>query len=267
MLRSPPDRHSDAPVTLPQRLGFALHALGSCLALYGLVVVGRARLDLPALAEALRQVGLSMVPAITLVTATLGLILGSQTASALGRLDLPGLILPTFSYAVVTELVPILVGILVAGRAGVALAVRQAGLVVSGEMDGLLVTGVHPIRFTMGPVLLAMLLMSFAFAVWGTLVTFAAAGLWLWHAAAVPPFLFLDALERALDPGDLAMALGKPLLFALAIALVATVNGTLVGRTPAGREPAGIGLAATRTMIGAVSAILLIDLLFALVPR
>jgi len=250
----------------PRRVGFALYALGSCLALYGLILLGRARLDLPALAAALRQLGLSLVPAITLVMATLGLILGSQTASVLGRLDLPGLILPTFSYAVVMELVPILIGILVAGRAGVALAVRQAGLVVSGEMDGLLVTGVHPIRFSLGPALLAMLLMSFAFTVWGTLVTFAVAALWLWHAAAVPPSLFLNALERALDPEDLATALGKPLLFALAIALVATVSGTLVGRTPAGREPAGIGLAATRTMIGAVSVILLIDLLFALTP-
>ena len=48
------------------------------------------------------------------------------------------------------ELVPILVGILVAGRAGVALAVRQATLVVSGQMDGLLVTGTNPIQFTLG---------------------------------------------------------------------------------------------------------------------
>jgi len=43
---------------------------------------------------------------------------------------------------------------------------RQATLAVSGEMDGLLVSGIDPIRFTLGPVLLAMLLMSFAFAVW-----------------------------------------------------------------------------------------------------
>lgn len=75
------------------------------------------------------------------------------------------------------------------------------------------------------------------------------------------PILFLDALKQALTPGDLLEALGKPLVFALAIALIATVNGTL-----AGRDPAGIGRAATGTMIGAVTAILLIDLLFVLIP-
>jgi len=243
----------------PARVGLAALALKSCLELYFGVLAGKTRLDMPLFAKALRQAGLSVLPAITLVTAILGLILGNQTAAVLSRFDVPGLILLSVAYAVVMELVPILVGILVAGRAGVALAVRQSTLVVSGEMDGLLVTGTNPIQLTLGPVLLAMLLMSFAFAVWGTLVTFAAALLWLWGSVGVPPHLFLDALKQALNPADLLEALGKPMIFALAIALIATVNGTL-----AGRDPAGIGRAATGTMIGAVTTILLIDLLFAL---
>jgi len=245
----------------PARLGLAGIALKSCLGLYLGILVGKSRLDMPAFANALRQAGLSMLPAITLVTAIAGLILGNQTAKVLEQFDLPGVVLLTIAYVVVMELVPILVGILVAGRAGVALAVRQATLVVSGEMDGLLVTGINPIQFTLGPALLAMLLMSFAFAVWGSLVTYTAAVLWLWGTAGVPPTLFLDALTQALGPGDVFEALGKPLVFALVIALIATVNGTL-----AGRDPAGVSRAATGTMIGAVTAILLIDLLFIMLP-
>lgn len=246
---------------VPARLGLATLALRSCIGLYLGILTGKERLDMPAFTEALRQAGLSMLPAITLVTAIVGLILGNQTASVLAQFDLPGLILLTIAYAVVMELVPILVGILVAGRAGVALAVRQATLIRSGEMDGLLITGINPIQFTLGPVLLAMLIMSFAFAVWGTLVTFVTALFWLWGAAGVPPTLFLDALKHALTPADLLEALGKPLVFALVIALIATVNGTV-----AGRDPTGISRAATGTMIGAVTAILLIDLLFILLP-
>lgn len=243
----------------PAKLGLAVFALASCLRLYLGILAGRSRLDLPAFAIALRQSGLSMLPAITLVSAIVGIILGDRTSAVLMRLDLPGLILVTIAYSVVMELIPILVGILVAGRAGVSLAVRQATLVVSGEMDGLLVTGNNPIQLTLGPMLVAMVLMSFAFAVWGTLVTFASAILWLWGTAGVSPSLFLDALKRALAPGDLMEALGKPPLFALAIALIATVNGTL-----AGHDPAGTSRAATGTMIGAVTTILLIDLLFVL---
>ena len=246
---------------LPAKVGLAAFAFVSCLGLYFEILVGKSRLDLPAFALALRQSGLSMLPAITLVSTIVGIILGDRASAMLMRLDLPGLILVTIEYSVVMELIPVLVGILVAGRAGVSLAVQQATLVVSGEMDGLLVTGNNPIQLTLGPTLIAMILMSFGFAVWGTLVTFASAILWLWSISGVAPPLFLDALTRALTPGDLMVALCKPLLFALAIALIATVNGTL-----AGRDPGGISRAATGTMIGAVTAILLVDLLFVLFP-
>lgn len=242
-----------------EQLGLALMTLWMCLSLYGSILVGRSSLDLPAFTEALRQSGLSMLPAITIVTLAAGLILGIQIETVLTRLDLPSLILLSATYGVLVQLVPILVGILVAGRAGVALAVRQATMTVTGEVDALLVIGINPLQFTVGPVLLAMLLMSFAFAVWGTLVTFAATYCWLWLFADIPPSQFLHAMRGTLEFGNLLEALAKPLIFALLIALIATVNGT-----NAGRAPEGISEAATRTMIGAVAAILLADLLFIL---
>jgi phospholipid/cholesterol/gamma-HCH transport system permease protein len=260
--RDAPDRPFAGPTGWVEGIGLAAFTLVGCLGLYLRILLGRARLDLPAFAAALRQSGLSILPAITLVAAAVGAILGRQTEAVLGQFNLPGLVLLPITYGLVMELVPVLVGILVAGRAGVALAVRQATLTVTGEVDGLLVNGIHPIRFTVAPVLLAMLLMSFGFVVWVSLVTFAAAFLWLWAQINIPPALFLDALAQSLSPSDLLEALGKPLLFALLIALIATVNGTA-----AGRDPQGIGEAATSTMIGAVAAILVADLLVILLVR
>lgn len=250
------------PLGWIEGLGLAAFTLLGCLGLYGRILLGRARLDLPAFAAALRQSGLSILPAVTLVAVAVGAILGHQTEMILHRFNLPGLVLLPITYALVMELTPVLVGILVAGRAGVALAARQATLSVTGEVDGLLVSGIHPIRFTVAPVLLAMLLMSFGFVVWLGLVTFASAFLWLWVQANIPPALFLDALAQTLTPADLLEALAKPLLFALLIALLATVNGTA-----ASRDPQGIGEAATRTMIGAVAVILVADLVVILLVR
>ena len=242
-----------------EEIGLAWLALSSCLVLYVRILAGRDRLDLPAFAAALRQTGLSVLPAITLVAAALGLILASQAQSLFRDLDAPRLPVLTLGLVLLLELVPILVGILVAGRAGVALAVRQAGLVGSGEMEGLIVSGVDPVRFTLGPVLLAMLIMSFALTIWVALATCAALIAWLWARSGVPPALFLDALRQAVDPGDLAELLGKPLIFAVIVALIASVCGLT-----AGRDPLGQGRAATRTMIGAVAAILIVDLAFVL---
>ncbi len=243
-------------------LGLAARTLAECMALYANIVLGRERLDLPAFTAALRQAGLSILPAVTLVTAALGLILGRQATMVLQNLNLPGVLLYTITYAVVMELVPILVGVLVAGRAGVALAVRHATLVVTGQMDGLLVSGINPIRYVTGPVLLAMLTMSFAFLVWGSLVTVGTAFVWLFFFSDVPPYQLVDAVRSTLGPYDLREAIAKPLVFAVVIALIATVNGTI-----AGRDPELIGEAATRTMIAAVTSILLIDLLFVLWPE
>jgi phospholipid/cholesterol/gamma-HCH transport system permease protein len=261
-LRGAEDRPLAGPAGWIEGIGLAALTLLRCLRLYLLILLGRASLDLPAFAGSLRQSGLSILIPITLVAAAVGAILGRQTQSILDWLDVPGLILLSTVYGVVVELVPVLVGILVAGRAGVALAARQATLAVTGEVDGLLINGIDPIGFTVAPVLLAMLAMSFAFTVWVSLVTIAAAYLWLSVTVNLPPALFLDALARALDPGDLLEALTKPLLFAVLIALVATVNGTA-----AGRDPQGIGQAATGTMIGAVTAILLADLAVVLLVR
>jgi phospholipid/cholesterol/gamma-HCH transport system permease protein len=245
-----------------ERLGLAAVTLKLCLAHYLGILLGRERLDLPALTAALRQSGLSILPAITLVTAAAGAILGRQAASVLDDFNLPALLLLSISYAVIMELIPLLVGIMVAGRAGVALAVRQATLVVTGQMDGLLVSGVNPIKFTTAPVLLAMLLMSFAFAVWGSLVTLGTAFLWLLAVSDLAASELADALRLSISPRGLLEAIAKPLVFALTIALIATVNGS-----SAGRDPEGIAQAATQTMIGSVTTILLIDLLFVLVFR
>lgn len=240
-------------------LGLAGLTLGICAHHLLAALLGRARLDLPAFTGALRQAGLTMLPALTLITLAAGLILGQQSAQVLASYMLPSPLLLTLTYALVVELVPLLVGILVAGRAGVALAVRQATLVASGQADGLLVCGLDPIAFTTPPVLLAMLVLSFAFMVWGSVISLLSLFLWLALVADVPPVLFMTALRDALTPADLLLALVKPMVYALAVALLATVHG--IG---AGRAADGAARAATGTMVGAVAAILLIDLVFLL---
>ena len=98
-----------------------------------------------------------------------------------------------------------------------------------------------------------------AFAAWGSLVSLTVVFGWLHLAAGVPLGLYLEGLGRALSGAALLRSLVKPLLFALLIVLLASANGLL-----AERDSGGIGRAATRAMLGAVLAILLLALLVAL---
>ena len=243
------------------RLGLIAVVLRQCLAHFAAVLMARERLDLPAFAEQTREVGLSVLPLMTFVAVALGLILGIQTGVILEQINAPELLLGAVGVAVLEEFAPLLVGFFVAARGGVALAVRIGAMRQSQEFDGLIVSGVQPLPFLVVPALLAMLWMSFAFAVWTKCVVLGAMGAWLSLSEHIPLALFRDSLADSVEVGDLALSALKPLLFAVLVALIAASNGIWTEQ-----EPEGVARAATRTMVGAIAAILVADLLFLVPP-
>lgn len=244
---------------LIERFGFAALALKECAGLYLGVLLGRRQLDLKLLAYEFRTAGLAPLPVVTLVAAAVGLILGIQVGDLLEQVNIPGPILGGVVVSVAREFAPLLTGIFVAGRSGVALATRIASMQMNRELDGLMMCGVNPIHYTVGPSLLAMLLMSFTLAIWTLLVILGMMALFLWSEAAVSLATFFNSVLVSMDRIDLLLAAVKSVTYALLIALIAAVNGSC-----ATRDADGVSGAATRTMIGALTAIILADLAFAI---
>jgi len=240
------------------RIGYAATVLWECLRLYGLILIGRERLDLPRFGHDSYDLSLVILPGVTTIAVAIGLILGIQSASLLQTINVPQLALSQLASAVVNEFAPLLVGILVASRAGVELAVRIGGMLNRHEIDGLIVSGINPVHFTVGATLLAVLLMSMALAVWAQLMMLAASGLWLAATDAVPAGLFLNTLSDTISATDLLLSIGKALLFALLVTLIAATEG---GTTS--QRPGGISQAASRTMLQGIAWILVVDVLFA----
>jgi phospholipid/cholesterol/gamma-HCH transport system permease protein len=71
---------------------------------------------------------------------------------------------------------------------------------------------------------------------------------------------FFDESFRILRVNDLAHGLGKSVLFALEIVLVGVVNGASV---TGGAE--GVGRLTTRSVVQAISAIIVTDMIFAFI--
>jgi phospholipid/cholesterol/gamma-HCH transport system permease protein len=236
-----------------------LFVLRDCLRLYLEVLLGRNRLDLKAFAGALRETGLSILFGVTLVAAVVGLIVGKETEDILDKVNIPGVLIGTIGHAIINEFAPLLVGLMVAGRSGVALTVRIGSMVLNHEIDGLVVCGINPIQYTVGPMLLAMVVMSFGLAVWTDLIVVGVTAAWLWFNAGISWSLFLDSLKQVLELTDVMVSVVKPMVFSIFIALIAAVNGSLVAR-----RVEAVARAATRTMISAIAAILVINLVFVL---
>ena len=130
-------------------------------------------------------------------------------------------------------------------------------MTVNQEIDALRVIGINPVRQLVAPALLGMLIVMPALTVLSNL-----AGL---GGGAVYTSLTLDMSVRAfgqealevLRPEDILQGLIKSLVFALIIVLVGTSNGFSVR---GGAE--GVGLATTRSVVLAITYIVLADMAF-----
>ena len=239
------------------RIGYAATLFWQCLLLYGRILVARDRLDLPRFSRDSHELGLEILPMVTVISATAGVILGIQAHNLLQSVDIPYLAMGIVANTIVGEFSPLLIGLLVAGRAGVSLTVRIGTMVGRQEIDGLIVSGINPVQFTVGATLLAVLTMSFALVIWSQLVMLLAAGLSLSVVDAIPLGLFVDAIAHTVTVSDLMLSVAKALLFGLLVTLIAATEGSSVSR-----RPDATSRAATRTMLQGIAWILIADLLF-----
>lgn len=163
-------------------------------------------------------------------------------------------------YGMVRELVPLMAGIILAGKVGAAVAAELSTMTVLEEVDALKTMGIVPEKFLMVPRLIAMtlavpLLVGIADGVG------IAGGLIVGRMSlGILPSVFLRELKTAVDLGDFFIGLGKSVAFGWAIIIASGYKGLTVGRS-AGE----VGRATTESVVLSVSLIVLIDCIFALI--
>ncbi len=215
---------------------------------------------LSAVLHEMMQIGVLALPIATLLSATVGLMLAIQSLYSLGLFGAESFAHVGVALSVTREFSPLIIGILVAGRSGSALAARLATMSINQEVDALNVIGINPVRYLMAPALLAMLAMLPALAMWSNLMALGVAGLYISAALDLSMAAYVTGTIEVLSPGDLWHGLGKSVLFAVLIVLVAVVNGAGV---TGGAE--GVGRATTRAVVQGISAIVVTDMIFAFV--
>jgi phospholipid/cholesterol/gamma-HCH transport system permease protein len=158
----------------------------------------------------------------------------------------------------VREFSPLITGILVAGRSGSALAARLGTMRINQEIDALNVMGINPVRFLVVPPLVAMVVMMPLMTLWADLVSLLAAGLYVSAQLQTSLAAYGDELLTILKLNDFMHGLAKSAIFAVLITIVGVVNGASVS---GGAE--GVGRMTTRSVVQAISAIIITDMVFA----
>lgn len=213
---------------------------------------------LAAVVEQMKEIGIKAVPILVLLNGTIGIMLAIQSIYTLSIFGAENQVTKAVGIVVVREFAPLITGILIAGRSGSALAARLGTMRINQEIDALHVMGINPVRFLVVPALLAMIIMVPLLTFMCDVVGVFAAAVYVDLTLGISITAFFDQTIATVGVGDLFHGLGKSLLFAVLVAVIGVVNGASV---TGGAE--GLGKVTTRSVVQAISAIVLTDMIFA----
>jgi len=162
--------------------------------------------------------------------------------------------------AVLRELSPVIVAILVAGRSGAAITAQLGTMKVNEEIDALSVLGLSPIAVLVIPRILALFLAlpllvflgDLAGLVGGMLVAKAQLGLEYSQ--------YWDRLDSVLKMKTFLAGASKAPIFAIFIGLIACRMGLSVAR-----DARSVGLSTTSTVVQSIVAIIVLNAIFAII--
>jgi len=206
----------------------------------------------------MQQIGVAAVPIATLLSGTIGLMLAIQSLYSLGLFGAEAYAYIGIALSVAREFSPLIMAILVAGRSGSAIAARLATMTINQEVDALQVMGINPVRFLVAPMLIALVIMLPCLAMLANLVSIGAAGLYVSANLDASMGSYIYNTMQILKTDDVWHGIIKASFFGLLIGLIGVMNGASVS---GGAE--GVGRVTTRSVVHAIAAIVITDMIFA----
>ncbi len=225
------------------------------------VFTGAARhqpVRIAAVLEQAVEVGIRALPIVFVLSFSIGTMVAIQGIHSLRIFGAESQVTFGVALSVTREFAPLITGILVAGRSGSALAARLGTMKINEEISALTVMGINPVRYLVAPALIAMLIMLPALTWFADVVALLGAGLYIAADLDLSFTAYLDQLRAVCTVDDILHGVGKSALFAVLITLVGVINGVQVS---GGAE--GLGRLTTRSVVHAISAIVIADMIFA----
>lgn len=244
-------RMAIAPV---EEVGRAARILG-----LGTLDLVRRPLRLRLTIEQISFIGIESLPIILLASAFTGAVFTYESFEAFAFFGAQGLVGGTVGVAITRELAPTLTGLLVAGRAGSAMAAELGSMRVSEQIDALEAMAVDPINYLVKPRLVASViaipLLTAVFDLTGIF------GSWLvaTQVLGLTQPEFMVRLEDWVDADDIGAGLTKAVAFGVIVGTVACYKGFY---TSGGA--AGVGRATTTAVVVSSVAILVANYFIAL---
>ncbi len=206
------------------------------------------------------RIGATALPVTALVGFMIGIVLAYLMSRQLRQFGADTFIVDILGIGLIRELGPMLAAILVAGRSGSAITAQIGVMRVTEELDAMRVMGIPKGYRLVLPRALALAVAMPLISVWTTLAALLGGMLAADSVLGVTPAYFFTALPRAVDIGNLWLAVGKSVVFGVLIALIGCHYGL---RVKPNTESLGQGT--TASVVTSITVVLLVDALCAVV--
>ncbi len=202
------------------------------------------------------EIGVGSFPIVALTGLFMGLVSALQSIVELRSIGATSYIGRPLGTTIVREMGPVLASMMVAARAGSAIAAELASMSIGEQIDALRAEGSDPIKKLVEPRLVACTLMTPILTILCDLIAFIGGWVVATRVVQVSSFFYWDSILEVLTPAFIWGGLIKSLTFGFVIGIIACYSGMA-----SGFGSAGVGEATTRAVVTISISILAIDFL------
>lgn len=204
----------------------------------------------------MEHIGVNSLPLVMIIAIFTGAVAAWQAAYQLKGLAPLSFLGGATSRAIITELGPVLTGIVIAGRVGASIAAELGTMKVTEQIDALETMAISPVRFLAMPRFFASIVMLPLLVIFADVIAVVGAFIVSNYFLGVSFAVFFLSVKRFFLFGDLVGGLIKTVFFGGVTSLL----GCHIGfRTEGGAE--GVGLATIRSFVVSAALILILDYL------
>ncbi len=199
-------------------------------------------------------------PIVCMMTFLVGVTISVTSAQQLKLLGADIYLADLVGFGMIRELVPLMVGIILAGKIGASITAEIASMKVMEEVDALKTMGLVPEKFLMVPRLAGITLAVPMLVALADFVGIFAGILVARFFSGIMPKVFLDEMFLIVGLEDVLIGLGKTVCFGWIVVVSAGFKGFSVEH-----GARGVGIATTESVVLSISLIIFTNCIFALI--
>jgi phospholipid/cholesterol/gamma-HCH transport system permease protein len=202
----------------------------------------------------MEQIGFNSIPVVVTTALSTGMVLALQSYTGFKRFGAETLIGTVVSLSMTRELGPVLTGLMVAGRAGAAMAAELGTMRVTEQIDALSTLATNPMKYLVVPRFIASTVMMFFLTILGMMIGITGGYFVGVKVLGTNPVTYIKNSINNTEVTDIWYGLIKALVFGAVVGLIGCYKGF---HTEGGAE--GVGKATTGAVVVSCMLILILD--------